>query len=46
MSGYNLDQLLPENGFHVARALVGTEGTCAFVTEALLRSAQTPGTAA
>jgi FAD/FMN-containing dehydrogenase/Fe-S oxidoreductase len=29
VSGYNLDELLPENGFHVARALVGTEGTCA-----------------
>jgi hypothetical protein len=29
VSGYNLDQLLPENGFHVARALVGSEGTCA-----------------
>src|SRR6266566_4424375 len=28
VSGYNLDQLLPENGFHVARALVGSEGTC------------------
>ena len=28
VSGYNLDELLPENGFHVARALVGTEGTC------------------
>jgi len=28
VSGYNLDQLLPENGFNVARALVGTEGTC------------------
>src|SRR5215471_13620474 len=24
VSGYNLDQLLPENGFHVARSLVGT----------------------
>ena len=23
VSGYNLDELLPENGFHVARALVG-----------------------
>ena len=23
VSGYNLDQLLPENGFNVARALVG-----------------------
>jgi len=28
VSGYNLDQLLPENKFNVARALVGTEGTC------------------
>ena len=26
VSGYNLDQLLPENGFNVARALVGSEG--------------------
>jgi FAD/FMN-containing dehydrogenase len=26
VSGYNLDELLPERGFHVARALVGTEG--------------------
>ena len=26
VSGYNLDELLPENGFHVARALVGSEG--------------------
>jgi FAD/FMN-containing dehydrogenase len=29
VSGYaNIDWLLPENGFHVARALVGTEATC------------------
>jgi len=34
VSGYNLDQLLPENGFNVARALVGTEGTCVVVLEA------------
>ena len=27
VSGYNLDELLPENGFHVARALVGIGGT-------------------
>src|SRR5580692_9327318 len=27
VSGYNLNFLLPENGFHVARALVGSEGT-------------------
>ncbi|TQM05928.1 FAD-binding and (Fe-S)-binding domain-containing protein [Pseudonocardia kunmingensis] len=31
VSGYALDQLLPENGFHVARSLVGSEGTCATV---------------
>src|SRR3954471_2346271 len=37
VSGYNLDELLPENGFHVARALVGTEGTCVTVLEATLR---------
>ena len=43
VSGYNLDELLPENGFHVARALVGSEGTCAIVLEArvtLIRSPQ------
>ena len=39
VSGYNLNQLLPENRFHVARALVGTECTCAFVLEATLRRA-------
>jgi FAD/FMN-containing dehydrogenase/Fe-S oxidoreductase len=33
VSGYNLDQLLPEHGFHLARALVGTESTCALVSE-------------
>lgn len=37
VSGYNLDQLLPENGFHVARALVGTESTCVTVLEARVR---------
>src|SRR5882672_11300470 len=37
VSGYNLDELLPENGFNVARALVGTEGTCAIVLEAKLK---------
>src|SRR5699024_5259482 len=29
--------LLPEEGFDVARALVGSEGTCAIVTSATLR---------
>ena len=36
VSGYNLDELLPENGFHVARALVGSEGTCVTVLGATL----------
>jgi FAD/FMN-containing dehydrogenase/Fe-S oxidoreductase len=42
ISGYNLDQLLPENGFHVARALVGTEGTCVTVLEATTRLVYSP----
>jgi FAD/FMN-containing dehydrogenase/Fe-S oxidoreductase len=42
VSGYNLDALLPENGFDVARALVGTEGTCAVVLEATLRLTTSP----
>jgi FAD/FMN-containing dehydrogenase/Fe-S oxidoreductase len=42
VSGYNLDELLPENGFHVARALVGSEGTCAIVLEAKLRLIPSP----
>ncbi len=37
VSGYGLDALLPENDFDVARALVGTEGTCATWVEATLR---------
>ncbi|MFN2614937.1 MAG: FAD-binding and (Fe-S)-binding domain-containing protein [Actinomycetota bacterium] len=36
VSGYNLDELLPEKGFNVARALVGTEGTCVTVLDAEL----------
>lgn len=42
VSGYNLDELLPENGFHVARALVGTEGTCVTILEATLDLIQSP----
>src|SRR5579859_3320618 len=39
VSGYNLDDLLPDaNGtFNLARALVGTESTCATVLEAKVR---------
>jgi FAD/FMN-containing dehydrogenase/Fe-S oxidoreductase len=42
VSGYNLPQLLPEHGFNVARALVGTEGTCAVVLEAVVRLVHSP----
>jgi FAD/FMN-containing dehydrogenase/Fe-S oxidoreductase len=42
VSGYNLDQLLPENGFNVARALVGSEGTCALTLQALVRLVVSP----
>lgn len=37
VSGYHLRHLLPEEGFDVARALVGSEGTCAIVTAATMR---------
>jgi FAD/FMN-containing dehydrogenase/Fe-S oxidoreductase len=42
VSGYNLNFLLPENGFHVARALVGTEGTCVSILEATCRLVESP----
>jgi FAD/FMN-containing dehydrogenase/Fe-S oxidoreductase len=42
VSGYNLDQLLPENGFNVARSLVGSESTCVIVLRAKLRLVPSP----
>ncbi|GAA1190392.1 FAD-binding and (Fe-S)-binding domain-containing protein [Pseudonocardia alaniniphila] len=42
VSGYNLDQLLPEKGFDLARAVVGTEGTCVTVLEATVRLVESP----
>ncbi|MBV8050546.1 MAG: FAD-binding oxidoreductase, partial [Acidobacteriaceae bacterium] len=42
VSGYNLNYLLPENGFHVARALVGSEGTCVTVLEANCKLVESP----
>jgi len=42
VSGYNLDELLPEKGFNLARALVGTEGTCVAVLKAGLRLVPSP----
>ncbi|HEX6098436.1 MAG TPA: FAD-binding and (Fe-S)-binding domain-containing protein [Thermoanaerobaculia bacterium] len=42
VSGYNLDELLPENGFHVARSLVGSESTCVLVLEAKTKLVYSP----
>jgi FAD/FMN-containing dehydrogenase/Fe-S oxidoreductase len=42
VSGYNLDELLPENGFHVARSLVGSEGTCVVILEAVTNLVHSP----
>lgn len=42
VSGYNLDQLLPEAGFDLARALVGSEGTLVTVLRAELRLVPAP----
>jgi FAD/FMN-containing dehydrogenase/Fe-S oxidoreductase len=43
VSGYSLDELLPERGFNVARSLVGSESTCVLVSEATLTLAPSPG---
>jgi FAD/FMN-containing dehydrogenase/Fe-S oxidoreductase len=42
VSGYNLDELLDERGFHVARALCGTESTCAFTLHATVNLVANP----
>ncbi len=42
VSGYSLDELLPEHGFHVARSLVGAEGTCVIVLGAKVRLVEWP----
>ena len=42
VSGFNLPALLPEHGMHVARALVGSEGTCVFVLQARVRLVPSP----
>src|SRR5262244_3386626 len=41
-SGYNVDALLPERGGHLARALVGTEGSCVTVLAATVRLVEPP----
>jgi FAD/FMN-containing dehydrogenase/Fe-S oxidoreductase len=42
VSGYNLDDLLPEKGFDVAAALAGTESTCVTVLEATVHLVHSP----
>ncbi|HVX45124.1 MAG TPA: FAD-binding and (Fe-S)-binding domain-containing protein [Mycobacteriales bacterium] len=42
VSGYSLEHLLPERQGQVARALVGSEGTCAVVSAARLRLVPLP----
>jgi FAD/FMN-containing dehydrogenase/Fe-S oxidoreductase len=42
VSGFPLQALLPENGFDIARALVGTEGTCVTILEATVRLVESP----
>ncbi|MDX1661066.1 MAG: FAD-linked oxidase C-terminal domain-containing protein [Gemmatimonadota bacterium] len=42
VSGYNLEALLPEHGFDLARALVGSEGTLATILEATVRLIEWP----
>ena len=42
VSGYNLDELMPERGFNVARAIVGSEGTLATILRATIRGVPRP----
>lgn len=43
ISGYALDELLPEKNADVARALTGSEGTLGVLTEATVRLVEAPG---
>jgi FAD/FMN-containing dehydrogenase/Fe-S oxidoreductase len=45
-SGYSLEHLLPERGSDLAKALVGTEGTCAVVLRATVRLVEAPAATA
>ena len=42
VSGYSLEHLLPERGRDLAKALVGTEGTCTVVLGATVRLVEAP----
>lgn len=43
VSGYHLANLLPENGCDIARALAGSEGTCALILRARVGLVPKPG---
>ncbi len=45
VSGFHLAHLLPENGFDVARALVGSEGACGIVVAATVGLVESPPSA-
>lgn len=46
ISGYGLQYLLPEHGTQLAKAFVGSEGTCGVVTSAVVRLHDIPATRA
>jgi len=46
VSGYNLDELLPENEFNVARAMAGSEGTLGITLSAVVRAVAKPNAVA
>lgn len=45
VSGYQLANLLPENGFDAAKALAGSEGTCAVIVSATVKLVDVPAAA-
>ena len=42
LSGYSLEHLLPERGHNLAKALVGTEGSCVAILKATIRLVDVP----
>jgi FAD/FMN-containing dehydrogenase/Fe-S oxidoreductase len=46
VSGYGLEHLLPEQGGDLAKALVGSEGTCGIVLRATVRLVEAPAATA
>lgn len=46
VSGYSLEHLLPERGRDLAKALVGTEGTCGILLEATVSLVEIPAATA